>query len=297
MTDVLCIGAATIDRVYTTLGECRMGTSNPAAGRRGFGGVARNVAENLGRLGARVALVSVVGVDRDALLLRRHLQHAGVEVDRMVVSNHHPTAEYVAILDAQRRLVVGAAQTEIFDDFTVADLSYALAGLDDVAWTFADCNLPAEVLAALCRRGRGRLALDGVSVAKVRRLPHDLRGVDLLFLNELEARAYLDEVLCDELALARALRERGASCAVVTCGDRGVAVAGASIETVRPAPAVGVVDVTGAGDALAAGTLFALVAGKGLADAISIGIRLAGRTLKHAGTVDASLSRDSLLAT
>ena len=46
---VLCVGAATVDRSFRSLDPIRPGTSNPGASTKGFGGVARNVAENLAR--------------------------------------------------------------------------------------------------------------------------------------------------------------------------------------------------------------------------------------------------------
>jgi pseudouridine kinase len=57
---VVCIGAANIDRKLRPAAALLMGTSNPARQEESFGGVARNIAENLARLGADVALVTAV---------------------------------------------------------------------------------------------------------------------------------------------------------------------------------------------------------------------------------------------
>jgi hypothetical protein len=56
---VLCVGAATVDRSFRSLDPIRPGTSNPVVSTKGFGGVARNVAENLARLGALAAALTV----------------------------------------------------------------------------------------------------------------------------------------------------------------------------------------------------------------------------------------------
>ncbi|MGH7330940.1 MAG: carbohydrate kinase family protein, partial [Polyangiaceae bacterium] len=294
--EVLCVGAAAIDRVYSLLGETRLHTSNPADGHRGFGGVARNVAENLARLGLDVALASIVGVDRDGVLLRRHLQECGIDTSRLIVSDRHSTAEYVAILDTNQQLVLGASQMTIFDDFTIAHLQAALNNLSEDAWIFADCNLPSDVLELLFERRRQKLAVNAVSIEKVAHLPRDLAGAEIVFFNESEARAYIDAARIDEpLELAREIYRRGPGAVVVSCGAKGVSVASVGMLTRHPAAQTRIVDVTGAGDALVAGTLFARTEGKSLGEAVTIGARLAALTLETAGSVHQELSRAMLL--
>ena len=58
---VIVIGSAGVDIVGLVRGELQSRTSSPANIRTSFGGVARNVAENLARLGQPVNLISVVG--------------------------------------------------------------------------------------------------------------------------------------------------------------------------------------------------------------------------------------------
>ena len=63
---VLVIGGAAVDIVGRLKSELQTDTSNPAQIRYSFGGVARNVAENLARLGQPVRLITVVGEDEAA---------------------------------------------------------------------------------------------------------------------------------------------------------------------------------------------------------------------------------------
>ena len=58
---VLVIGAAGWDMVGSVKSDLIPHTSNPAEIRLSFGGAARNVAENLLRLGTPVTLLTVVG--------------------------------------------------------------------------------------------------------------------------------------------------------------------------------------------------------------------------------------------
>jgi pseudouridine kinase len=290
---IVCVGNAALDRSFVLAGPARMGTSNPAEIRSSFGGVARNVAENLARLGIPVALVTQVGEDAGGRALRDDCAALGIDVRGVLRSPVHATAEYVAIVDPQGELVIGAAATAAIDALSVALLGAAFDEDGRTAWTFADCTLPAPVLAALVedrRAGGPPLAIDAVSTARAERLPRDLNGLDLLFLNESEARALTGNESGSIVDVARALRELGAASVVLTRGGSGIVlatVAGTSEIAVPPATPV---DVSGAGDALIAGTLFGLMSGAGLANAVRTGSRVAKLTIESPTTVSRALT-------
>jgi len=200
------------------------------------------------------------------------------------------TDEYAAILDGGE-LVIAAADMRAIESLTVGDLA-AFWSHGTPPWIFADANLPPAVLRDILKRratGTFRLALDAVSAPKAAQLPARLDGLDILFLNVSEARAYLrSSDAAEELALA--LLSRGAGAAVVTCGADGVVCADETRVERIPARPVNVVSATGAGDALAAGTLWRLLAGESLIDAVRTGCELAALTVETEGSVRADLS-------
>ncbi len=298
MPRILCIGGATVDRLYRARDPVRLGTSNPVAGAQGFGGVARNVAESLARLGVGAALVTAVGDDPGGRALVAHLEAAGVDVSGVRVSPGAATAEYVAVTGPSGELVVGLACMSVLDGLDPSCLEGARAA--EACLAFADCNLPAGTLARLLEERRaGRLpplAMDAVSSPKAARLGGDLRGLDLLFLNEDEARAALGEEAGgapggEPEALAAALRARGAGAVVLTRGALGVVVADAcGVARLPAAPVDGIADVTGAGDALVAGTLKTIAEGRPLREALRWGLAAAALALEAPGGVRPDLS-------
>ena len=60
---ILVIGAASLDLKGHVTGLLYPSASNPGLVRRSVGGVARNVAENLARLGVNVSLMTAIGDD------------------------------------------------------------------------------------------------------------------------------------------------------------------------------------------------------------------------------------------
>ncbi|MBS7455099.1 carbohydrate kinase family protein [Microvirga sp. 3-52] len=289
---VVCIGGAAIDRKYRALTTIRPGTSNPVTSERSFGGVARNVAENIARLGIDVSLASIVGDDDNGRALVGDLTRLGIDTRHVTLSGVHATAEYVAVLQPDGELAVGLANMTIFDEISPALLRGMEPDLGS-GWIFADCNLPPETLHDLIGLARQRafmLAFDAVSTPKVMRLPRDLTGVGMFFLNLDEARTYLDRPEISPQAAAEALLARGAEQVILTLGDKGLVAADSfGIATIAAFKAE-IVDATGAGDALIAATLVAMLKDASLIEAVRLGRVAAALTVESPVSVRPDLS-------
>jgi pseudouridine kinase len=293
---IFCIGGATIDRKYHAIVPTRRDTSNPVRCDRTFGGVARNVAENIARLGVPTNLVTLVGEDESGRSILSHVQELGIDTRWTLTLPHLATAEYVAVLEPNGDLALGLADMRIYESFDLVDFE-RIDWTSDVDWVFADCNLPRrvlQVLIRLCRERRVHVALAAVSIPKAVRLPADLSGIDLLVLNQGEAEAYLGEGCATASEQVRALLARGASHVIVTCGVNGV-VAGTDNNAV-PVSAVAAlaVDVTGAGDSLTATALFGLGCGLSLEASARLGTLAAALTIESPATVRPDLSPELL---
>lgn len=286
-----CIGAANIDRKLVPLGTLVAGSSNPARQHEAFGGVARNIAENLARLGTRVALTTAVGGDamgRDLLAQARSL---GIDTRRTLVADG-PTGTYTAVLDERGEMVVAMADMALCGQLTPGIV--APRGVP-AALRVADLNLPQSTVAALLAAARdgAPLVLVAVSEPKMAHLPQDLHGLRLLVLNrgELRGRTGRDTSTADGLlAACRDVQAQGARDVVVTLGAHGVAHTTPDGIAHLPAPQARVVDVTGAGDAFAAGACWSLLRERDdLGAACRRGLKLAAVTLACAQTVCPSI--------
>ncbi|MDP9137573.1 MAG: PfkB family carbohydrate kinase [Pseudomonadota bacterium] len=291
---ILCIGGAVVDRILETIDAPKVATSNPVRSRMAHGGVARNVAHNLARLGCRVSLASLIGNDAAGKGLKAAAEAAGIDCQYLRSVADARTAEYTAVFH-RGELFAAFADMAIFDDWPAASMDKLAAALGDHAWVFADCNLPSTLLAQLTEMRKSqpfRLAVDAVSVAKSARLGKDLSHLDVLFLNRDEARAMSGSQ--EPEPAMRQLRERGAGCVVLTSGAAGAhALAGGPPHWV-PAAAANAVNVSGAGDALIAGTLLRLAENASLAIALEFGAACAGLALSSPEAVTADLSREKV---
>ena len=91
---IACIGGAHIDRHAVLKGRVIAGTSNPGSITTSFGGVARNVAENLARLGCNVSMVSRVGDDAFGRALLRLWADEGVDTRGVATDASASTGVY-----------------------------------------------------------------------------------------------------------------------------------------------------------------------------------------------------------
>jgi pseudouridine kinase len=289
---IACLGGAVIDRKLVALRAIEAGTSNPARGHVGFGGVARNVAENLARLGCRASLHSCVGDDANGAALLAHLALAGVDASAVRAVSGASTAEYVAILEPGGALHVAAADMAILDGLYGPLVDGFLDDAAGADWAFADCNAPAATLERLVDRTRSagvNLAVDVISTVKAARLPHDLSGLGCLFLNRDEAAAILGGPAAPA-ELAEALKARGAQRFVLTLGADGAIAHEAGASHTIKAESARIVDVTGAGDAMIAGTLLGLASSLSLPEAARLGAHVAARAVASPLSVDETLA-------
>ena len=85
----------------------REGSSHPGTIRFTAGGVGRNVAENLARLGRPVRLITILGTDPWSRFLAETTRSAGVVIDEDLLTGGHPVPCYLAVLDDAGEMRLG----------------------------------------------------------------------------------------------------------------------------------------------------------------------------------------------
>ena len=289
-----------------------LGTSNPGTVYTDFGGVARNVAQNLARLGCGVLLCSRVGDDAAG----RQVQALPLDTSLISISGTRPTATYTAILESTGELVLGLADMDVYDEVTPEVLGAALVRLRGAELWFADTNLPGETLGWLLDAAAGLgapipvapipvapipvapipVAVDAISVAKSRRLLPLLPRIAYLFCNVAQAGAMAGRALPEPREAAEALLELGAVRGVVSAGARGIAVYKQGTITAMAALPAAPRDVTGAGDALVSGTLYGISLGLELGAAARLGLAAAAIAVESESSAAPCLTLEALHA-
>ena len=299
---VVVVGSAGVDIVGRPTSVLQMGVSNPGILRMSSGGVGRNVAENLSRLGMDTHLITAVGADPEGQTVLRRTAEAGVHVDRALILDDQKTSAYLAVLDESGNLRLALDDMRPVDSVTPAYLRTCKSLIDGAAAVFVDGNLSPKALAAVISmavRAGVPVAADPTSVSLASRFTPHLKDLWLLTPNEAEAG-----VLCPHavphadrnLAIdaARHLVSQGVQIAAISMAESGVGYASGESSGFVPAVQTEVIDPTGAGDALTAAIIFALLNEIPLDESVRLGAAAAALTLRTPGSVASNLSLELL---
>ena len=299
---VLVIGGAGVDLVGRLKGELRAGTSNPANIRTSFGGVARNVAENLARLGCSVKLITAVGDDQLGDRLLEQAASAGVDVSAVLRTSQHPTGTYLGVINPAGQLEFALDDMSATSALTPDYLKSQAALFREASLVFIDANLLANTLRtifSLARKSRLPICADPTSTSLAGRLRPHLSRLWMVTPNSAEAA-----ILCEKsfeasrrqqaLDAAKCLMAQGVEIALITLAEFGVVYATSQTSGHISAGFTKIIDPTGAGDALTATVIFALLNDVLLDDAVRLGVTAASLTLRQPGTVIPDLSLEML---
>lgn len=299
---VLVIGSAGTDIVGRPREQLLSGGTAHGMIRTSAGGVGRNVAENLARLGTEVVLITAVGDDAEGRALLEQTAAVGVDVSPSLIVPEGSTGAYLGVLDGSGALQFALDDMRVADALT-SDHLRAHAGLfTDAAAVFVDGNLPPRTLAAavsLARRAGAPLAADPATAGLAPRLVPYLGDLWLVACNEAEGGVLCaceapPEGIARAVDSARRLVAAGVQIAVVAMAEYGVGYAGPSGSGHVPALRTEIADPTGAGDALTAATLFALLNEIPVDEAVRLGVAAASLALRAPGTTDPDLTLETL---
>ena len=299
-TRIVVLGGANTESAGASDGALVQRDSNPGRVSVSCGGVGRNVAENLAKLGCDTALVTAFGGDHNARELRACCEAGGIDVSASITCDDLPGSVYLAILDESGDMALALSDMRALDRLTPEALrAGASEMLASAALVVCDANLPGPALEWVVDTATAPIVLDPVSTAKAHRATPFLRRLAAVKCNTAEARVLLG--LSEEdssgaaapmpAELARGLVDAGVAIAVVTAGPDGSAVAWPGGQGHIPAPHARVVNATGAGDAFTAGFAAMLAEGGDAIAAARLGSALAALTLESPTTVSPRISR------
>lgn len=295
---VVVVGGANMDVKARSTRTAVAATSNPGTGSMAPGGVGRNIAENLARLGTRTHLVAAIGSDGLGDQVLAATSAAGVHVEH-VRRSARATGTYTAVLDATGELVVAVADMTATDELGAEQVNAARDLIAGASLLVLDGNLAAETLGFaldLATAAGIRTVLEPVSVPKAEAVAHLVDPERPLFAvtpnrDELTALTGLPARTDRQLLrAAAALHDRGVTHVWVRLGASGSLLSGPGDHTFLEAAAAEVRDVTGAGDAMLAAFCHALLTGDDPVAAAAYGHRAAALTIASTHTVRPDLT-------
>ena len=293
---VTVVGGANIDIHGRSTRALRANDSNPGTVCISAGGVARNIAENLVRLGVDCRLITAVGDDHNGRMLMRLANEAGIDTQYVQKITSAQTSTYLSVIDASGDMTVAIADMDIIDQLTPARLRPYQSMLHQSALIVLDTNLPDSTLTWLTSDFTEQtLFVDTVSTAKAPRIKQHLGSVHTLKTSAIEAEALtgLEAKTRPQLQdVAAQFHAAGVDRVFITRGSQGVFYSTGDEQgtmnlkqgsrTVRNAG--------GAGDAFLAGLVHAWLENRGLEMTVRFALTAADLTLSDTASSSPALS-------
>ena len=294
MPYVTVIGAAHVDIIAKSYAPIKAKDSNPGRISRSPGGVGRNIAENLARLGVAVKLIAAVGDDDSGKELFTHLQAVGIDISHCYTDKAAPTSMYIATLDANGEMYVGLMGDS--SKLTMAHIAACTPVIAGAEIVFLDANLDAQMNAQIMAQFRGKnLYVDTISETKAMRIQPFLGCFHTIKMNRQEAARLAGFAIADDKSLEEAgdyFLKQGTKRVIISLGNQGLyyktqALARGIKRDVRP---VTVKNATGAGDSLMAAVVYCSLNGKDDDYTIDFAQEMARITLMSETTVSEEIS-------
>jgi ribokinase len=261
------------------------------------GGKATNQAIAAARLGAPVALVSVLGDDDRGRRALAYLGREGVDTRWVRVVEGRPTDVGFVMLPPSGIPIIASSPdlTSWFDAESVAAAADVIRGASIVA---AQLEASIDAVAAAFTVAREGRALTILNPSPCRDVDSALMAeVDLLVANHHEAAAMLGATAAPAELAARLAARWPESQAIVTAGELGAFYAGYDLNVVHaPAERVDAVDTTGAGDQFLGALVAALHDGARLPEATAFAVAAASHSVRFPGSIESYADRADLAA-
>ncbi len=297
---VVVIGAASLDTKGHPKNPLVSGTSNPGHIRVGPGGVGRNVAENLARLGVSTVLLSAIGEDAAGKRILEVTKAGGVDVRRVLITSECPSATYLAIVNEKGNLALSIDDMEIMKFVTPRYIYTHRRWIKEASMVVLDANLtPAALKSALSIAAKEEVpvCVDPVSVALAPHIKPYLQQFSVIVPNAVEAEALCGLPASDRfgaITAAQRLVSMGVETAIITLAEKGLVYATSEESGHVPAIDIEITDRTGGGDALTGAVVYGLVNGFSVSEAVRLGVSAATLTLTCTDTVCPDLSLEAL---
>ena len=269
--------------------------SNPGFVSIHAGGVARNIAENLAHLGAKLEFIGHFGGDSFAEMLEISLTKAGASTSLCLRTERTSSDSYLAIHNKEGELISAVNNMSLVENIPESFINTEpiVNAITSADLIIIDGNLSAEIIDQIFNTyGKSSMiAVDTVSVLKAKRFIPYLSKIDFIKCNRAEGSILVatdEDTSLDRTS--KSLIQAGVGTAIISDSDAGFLVANADKSKHFSNSKIEVGNSSGAGDALFSGFLYAISNGKNINQASLFALRAAETALRFNGPVNPTIS-------
>jgi len=295
---IVVIGGANIDIQGSPVGDLIHEDSNPGVVTMSAGGVGRNIAENIARMGADVKLITVLGNDPYGKKLMTDCNDAGIDMSATTVFQDASTSTYLSILNESCDMDVAIAHMDLFEKVTIDFIKGKHSVIQHAKLIVIDTNIPRETIEYIVNSYSDiPIYLDTVSSAKAQKVAEIIGRFHTIKPNKIEAEILTGIKVDDEKSLIEAgkvLIEKGVNNVYISLGSKGIYYTDGVNSEIIPNPKISIVNATGAGDAFIAGLAYGHLKNYSIGDKARYAMGASIVALSHENTINPNISVETI---
>lgn len=266
MKYITIIGGCNMDYFAHTFNPIKLKDSNPCLITKSFGGVGRNICENVSREDIPCHFFTILGNDSDGKNIKNDLKTKNIIVHSP--NSNKETGKYFAVLDDKKDMVLAACDESIIDDLTIEYLNEHYDIINNSLFIVLDANLSSELIQNIFKIfDNKKILVEAVSETKVLKYAPYLSKIDLLKVNYQEYNTLLEYTNEKPNHL---IISNGSESVIYKHNNETFEIEVPKIKNIK--------NVTGAGDALMSGIIYGLYHNYDMITSIKKGIKWAGLT-------------------
>jgi len=292
------IGGVNVDIQGFPYRELIPADSNPGAVKISLGGVGRNIAENMSRLGISIKLISAIGQDIYGKKIHDECKMNGVDMSESLFLEGGATSTYLSVLDETGDMAVAISSMDIFERISTEFIKSKDQIIQKSQLVVIDCNMPKRIIEFLVTTYKDLVFfLDTVSTAKAVKIKDLIGYFHTIKPNKIEAELLSGIKIDTREDLLRAGKyfvDQGVKNVFISLGKDGAFFYNGRKSGIVSGPAMEVVNATGAGDAFLAALAYAYINRLGIEESARVGIAAARLAISHENTINPNMSIENL---
>lgn len=293
---VVVFGASVVDIFGFSTNKYRPYNSTPGQVRMSFGGVCRNIAENLARVGVNTKFISVIGNDEKGRSMMEHSMLYGYDMSESLVLEGSGTPTYLAILNEMGEMVSAIVDMGALDELSFDFINSKDEIIKESEYLFLDADSPENLEYILDRyKDHTNFVLDPVSAEKAISIKHLIGKFHTIKPNRYEAEVLSGIEIHSDDDLVRAGQyfiDLGVKHVFISLDCEGIFFTDGKEAYKVTAWDVPVCNVTGAGDSFVAGLGYGYMNKLGVVETIQKAMAMSIIAIASQETINPELSTD-----
>ncbi len=257
---ILTIGGTNVDIQGKSFGNVIRYDSNPGEVSISFGGVGKNIAENIAKLGISSKFITALGDDIYGKDIKEYLKNQNLDISDSLFLKNQQTSMYVSILNDDKEMEMAVSSTDICKSITPAFLNTIRKKITNAKLLVLDTNLEEETLRYLAHlRRRPNIILDTVSTKKALKVKEFIGRFHTIKPNRIEAEILTGINIYGNDDLRKVgdfFLNKGVKKIFISLGAKGIFYMSENQNGIVKAPRINAVSSTGAGDSFVAGIAY-----------------------------------------